>query len=68
MANHKWKDNTCVNCGLRRKLKYWKLLMAVTQSPPYDHYQTGTNYFYTKPSSDIGSFQRPDCLMSNNTQ
>lgn len=55
--NHKWENNTCVNCGIKRKRKYWKLLMAITNEPPYDHYLTGTDWWY----GNKHQFKRPIC-------
>ena len=40
--------------------------MAITNYPPYDHYMTGTDWYYGMPQADgvtvkaIG-FDRPDC-------
>lgn len=55
--NHKWKDNTCVNCGLKREKKSWKLLMCIVNHPPYDVYKYGKNWWYGKENQ----FIRPDC-------
>jgi len=56
--NHKWKDNVCVRCGIARKRKGWKLLMAITNHPPYNHYIYGNDWHYGKEHG----FKRPDCI------
>jgi len=56
--NHSWKNNICQKCGIKRKRKYWKLLMAITNHPPYDHYQTGTDWWY----GNKHQFERPNCI------
>lgn len=69
--NHRWKDNVCVHCGIVRERKYWKLLMAITDTQPYDHYQRGVDWRYGIPNEDgvtvksIG-FERPDCQKTKN--
>lgn len=57
MSNHRWKDNTCTHCAITRVKKYWKLLMAITDQPPYNHYKTGTDWWY----GHSYKFKRPDC-------
>lgn len=52
--NHRWGNNTCINCGVTRERKTWKLLMAITNR---DHYQYGTGWWY----GEINKFIRPDC-------
>lgn len=56
---HRWQNNVCVNCGLKRKRKGWKLRMAITDFPPYDHYLRGTDWVYYGDGTP--TFKRPDC-------
>jgi hypothetical protein len=61
--NHKWKDNVCVNCGIVRERKSWKLLMAQIGSK--DYYKYGSGYYYGLPQDKVLvyglGFKRPDC-------
>lgn len=59
--NHKWKDNVCIHCGIKRIRKYWRQLMAVVNHPPWEAYMPGTDWYYTKPNETKGTFKRPDC-------
>ena len=59
MKRHKWINDRCVNCLRERKRKSWKRLMAITNHPPYDHYQYGTAMAYLV--NDRWTFKRPDC-------
>ena len=65
--NHRWENNVCKNCGLHRVKRGWKLLMAISNTPPYNHYQYGNSWFYGEqhPESKILikslGFERPDC-------
>jgi len=64
MRKHKWKDNKCVRCGIKRKMKYWRTLMAIVNHPPWEAYASGTNYYYFFGDDDVtmnGTFKRPDC-------
>jgi hypothetical protein len=55
--NHKWQDNTCIHCGIKRERKTWRLLMAIVNHPPYNAYKYGTGWHYGEPYK----FNRPDC-------
>lgn len=57
---HKWIDGKCTVCGLRRKVKSWKLRMAITNEPPYDHYMRGTKMAYSW-NGERWDFTRPEC-------
>lgn len=58
--NHKWVENKCINCGITREKKSWRMLMAITDTPPYDHYKYGKTYaYFFEPK--IYTFKRPDC-------
>lgn len=57
--NHRWIGETCVKCGLMRKLKTSKLLMAITSTPPYDHYKYEQYYEYHNGIKTL--LKRPDC-------
>lgn len=59
--NHKWKDNICVHCGIKREMKTWKLLMAMVGSR--DYYQYGRQYYYTVNGVKKGTFKRPECQL-----
>lgn len=56
---HRWHDNTCIHCKLKRERQTWKLLMAITGFPPYNHYQYGTAMAYLVDGK--WTFKRPDC-------
>ena len=60
--NHKWKDNVCVNCGISRIKRSWKLLMCIVNHPPWEVYKYGKSFWY----KEIKSFKRPDCKKQNN--
>ena len=55
--NHSWDGNTCLRCGIKRVRRYWRLLMAITDFPPYNHYQSGVDWYY----GEKHKFNRPDC-------
>lgn len=72
--NHKWKNNNCVNCGITRIKKGWKLLMAISDHPPYNHFKYGNSWFYGIPYKEnqnvvksIG-FERPECKIIKSPQ
>lgn len=63
MANnlHKWRaDNTCLYCGLHRRLTRHKVLMA-TENRPYEHYETASRYHYWFKDEKDATFERPEC-------
>jgi hypothetical protein len=60
--NHRWKDNVCIKCGLKRKMRYWRQLMAIVNHPPWEAYMTGTCYFYWIPGDKTMKKERPDCI------
>lgn len=64
MMNHRWKENQCIHCGIKRKRHYSKLLMAITDFPPYDHYLREMIWVF---SFDGGKWTstRPDCVRKN---
>jgi hypothetical protein len=62
MKRHKWngakKVNVCVKCGLKKFRVSERLLMAITNHPPYNHYKyiqtfnymdNKDNYYKTLP-------------------
>jgi len=66
MLKHKWDNqhgNTCLNCGVRRQKKSFRLLMAITSQSPYDHYKYFQKYVYTILSENRKkeTTLRPDC-------
>lgn len=58
--NHSWENNVCVRCGLRRKRKAWKQLMAIVNHPPWEGYMRGVDWAYSINGNDF-IFKRPDC-------
>lgn len=60
MIRHSWKDNKCVHCGVNRKRKAWKQLMAIVNHPPWEGYMRGVDWAYWMDGEEK-SFQRPDC-------
>lgn len=59
--NHRWKDNTCIHCGLTRERKTQKLLMAITNNPPFNHYRYEVKWWY----GEYLGYNRPDCKQLN---
>lgn len=57
---HKWKDNVCVKCGVKRKRKFWKILMAIVNHHPWEGYSTGTDWAYLQ-NNGKWNFNRPNC-------
>lgn len=43
---HKWDGNVCVNCGIKKKRTTVKLLMAISNNPPYNHYKYESVVYY----------------------
>lgn len=60
--NHKWENNKCVKCGLKRKKKSWKLCMAVLESG--DVWAYGKDYFYLFEGK--WKIMRPECRDDKN--
>ena len=60
--NHKWNVNkdVCLRCGIVRIRRSKRFLMSITDFPPYDHYLTGTDFFYYGNGIKETS-KRPDC-------
>ena len=66
MANnlHKWMaDNSCLYCGLHRKLTRQKTLITT----PFDHYKTASRYHYWFKDEKDATFERPPCKHNNQT-
>lgn len=59
--NHRWKDDQCIHCGIKRKRKSWKLLMAISEDGFKNYYRYGKNWWYSSDDFKTGTFQRPDC-------
>ena len=57
--NHKWNGNVCTKCGLVRKRKTFKLLMAIEGSKNYYKYETGYLYWGVNIPSRM---DRPECV------
>jgi len=58
--NHKWENNKCARCGIKRIKRTWKLLMCIVNHPPWEVYKYGKSFFYYGNGID-GTFKRPDC-------
>lgn len=56
---HSWVGNQCCKCGLSRKRKTFKYRMAITSTPPYDHYLHETKMVYLWKDTELA--KRPDC-------
>lgn len=60
IRKHHWnKHKKCLRCGVERKLKTEKLLMAIVNHPPYNTYRYTTKMAYLVDGKWI--FQRPEC-------
>lgn len=67
MKRHNWRKGgypqLCKNCGILRERKTFKFLMAITNTPPYDHYKYETKMVYTYgPAGPIETPIRPECV------
>lgn len=60
---HRWIQNQCVKCGLLRERKTQRLLMAITNHPPYDHYIYKQYFEYNDGFKKMD--KRPDCKPIN---
>lgn len=55
---HRWKNNHCIHCGLKRERRTWKLRMAIVGNRDYYQYGTAIAYWINKQ----WTFKRPDCI------
>jgi hypothetical protein len=64
---HSWikdkKPNVCKNCGLVRTTKTFKLLMAISNKKPYNHYKYESKVIYK--SGEMIIYKAPPCLGIN---
>lgn len=60
MKNHKWKNDKCERCGIERKRKNVKLLMAIVNHPPWEAYKYESFWIYKFDNKWIKI--RPSCL------
>ncbi len=58
---HSWVGNMCCKCGVLRERRTIKLRMAITSTPPYDHYKYESKMAYLPPRQSEWTFKRPDC-------
>ncbi len=65
MEKHKWKNNICVNCGLKRKKKRFKAL--VNEDDFKSGYKIKSGFQYIDTGNSI-SFGRPECIIKVNNQ
>lgn len=59
---HSWDDNKCVNCGIERKRKHWKQLMAIVNHPPWQAYKHGCDMAYSNDGFETWAFKAPVCM------
>jgi hypothetical protein len=62
MSNHRWNNNKCIKCGIFRVRATFRLFMAVTDQPPYNHYKYSTDWIYGPNETK----KRPECKLSIN--
>ena len=67
MRKHKWDKWTgevCLKCGIKRTKKTFKYLMAVSNTPPYDHYVYEQKYVYEigNGKEKTKTTERPECV------
>jgi hypothetical protein len=67
--NHKWniQKDVCLRCGVVRERKTSKLLMAITDFPPYNHYLYEQYFLYHTLDGNVTT-KRPDCKIMNGNQ
>ncbi len=58
--NHRWEDNKCIRCGVKRKRHNEKILMAVCNHPPWEAYRHEVYWIFTFDGLKW-SAKRPDC-------
>ena len=67
--NHKWRKGElpqlCERCGILRQRKTFRLLMAITDHPPYNHYLYETKMVYTGIEMPTTT-KRPECKIKTN--
>jgi len=60
---HKWRKGglpqLCLRCGILRSRKTFKIRMAITNYPPYDHYKYESKMVYTDINGTL--LKRPNC-------
>ncbi len=64
--NHRWENNICIKCGIKRTKKTFKYLMAITNHPPYDHYIYEQGYIYEDGESTWVTYK--SCTTKNINQ
>lgn len=59
--NHKWKDNVCTKCGIKRKKHTFKIHMAVMNHPPWNawRYERVWVFFFNEAHMIT---KRPECV------
>lgn len=63
MRKHKWDKWTkeiCLRCGIKREKKTFKHLMAISNTPPYNHYRYEQSYVYYAGKEKTK--ERPTCI------
>lgn len=61
--NHRWQNDKCVKCGLKRKKKSWSKCMAVLDNGK-DVWAYGKDYFYLFEGK--WKMMRPNCRDDKN--
>lgn len=60
---HKWNINgQCIQCGIKRKKKHWKQLMAIVNHPPWEAYMHGCDMAYSDNDFKTWKFKAPNCI------
>ncbi len=66
IIRHRWdsEGKSCINCGVKRKRKSWKRLMAIVNHPPWEGYERGVDWAYSTDGK-TWKFKRPNCISKN---
>ena len=62
--NHRWKNDSCINCGIKRKKVTVKILMAVVNHPPWEAYKYKQTHHFSFDGVKWRS-ERPSCQKIN---
>lgn len=62
--NHRWENNTCVKCGVKRKIRNDKVLMAIVNHPPWEAYRYRRFYIFSF-NGEVWQRSRPSCKILN---
>jgi Txe/YoeB family toxin of Txe-Axe toxin-antitoxin module len=59
VLNHKWKDGSCVNCGIKRKRMTFKEMVKKLKHPPFEIYKSYSKWHYLV--NNQWTISRPQC-------